>query len=73
MGLAKAMEPVTKFLETPVALDFLRFIIPDALSEGNPEVQKAIMAATKASIATHGDSLAGDLMAHFDKCLQVDN
>lgn len=70
VGLAKAMEPVPKFLETKAALDFLKFIIPDALSEVNPEVQKAIMSAARAAITTHGESIAGELMGHFDKCLQ---
>ena len=70
MGLAKAMEPVPKFLETKAALDFLKFIIPDALSEVNPEVQKVIMSAARAAITTHGESVAGELMGHFDKCLQ---
>ncbi len=71
VGIAKAMEPIPKFLETKSALKFLKFIIPGALSESNPVVSEAVMTAARAAIETHGDSLAGELMDHFDTCLQV--
>ena len=70
MGVAKAMEHVPKFVEPSLVMEFLQFVLPGALSDSNSNVQDAIMTAAKVAISTHGEELAGELMAHFEHCLQ---
>ena len=70
VGVAKAMEQVQNFVDAKTTMKFLKFVIPDALSDPRSEVREAIMSAARAAITTHGDDLSGKLMEHFELCLK---
>lgn len=69
VGVAKALEQVTKSASSSEAMKFLKFVIPYALSDANSEVLSAVMSAAQAAISSHGDKLAGDLMSHSEESL----
>lgn len=69
VGVAKAMEQVQNYIDAEATMKFLKFVIPDALSDPRMEVRGAIMSAARAAISTHGEELSGKLMSHFEKCL----
>ena len=70
VGVAKALEQLSEHAESEEALKFLKFVIPGALSDPNPKVQSAMMAAAQAAIGCHGDMLAGELMSHSEESLK---
>lgn len=69
VGVAKAMEQVQSFVDAGATMEFLKFVIPGALSDPRQEVGMAIMSAARAAITTHGEELSGKLMTHFEHCL----
>lgn len=71
VGVAKALEQLSKHADSAEAMELLKFVIPEALSDPSPKVQSAVMAAAKAAISCHGDQLAGELMAHSEECLKA--
>lgn len=71
VGVAKALEQLSKHADSAKAMQFLKFVIPEALSDPNSKVQSAIMAAAQAAIGCHGDKLAGELMAHSEESLKA--
>lgn len=71
VGVAKAMEQVQGFVDASATMEFLKFVIPGALSDLRPEVRDAIMSAARAAISTHGEELSDKLMAHFEQCLKA--
>jgi hypothetical protein len=70
VGVASALEQLSKHAESADAMHFLKFVIPRALSDPSPKVQSAMMAAAQAAIGCHGDTLAGELMAHSEESLK---
>ena len=52
-------------------MNFLKFVIPGALSDPRPEVHEAIMVAARSAITTHGEELSGKLMSHLEQCLNT--
>lgn len=70
VGVAKALEQLSKHADSTEAMKFLKFVIPQTLSDPSPKVQSAMMAAAQAAIGCHGDGLAGELMAHSEECLK---
>ena len=70
VGVAKALEQLSKCADSAKAMRFLKFVIPEALADPSPEVRSAMMAAAQATIGCHGDSLAGELMAHSEESLK---
>ena len=71
VGVAKALEQLSKQADSAEAMKLLKFVIPKALSDPSPKVQSAVMAAAQAAISCHGDQLAGELMAHSEECLKA--
>ena len=69
VGVAKAMEQVQTFVDASATMEFLKFVIPGALSDPRQEVRGAVMSAARAAITTHGEELSGKLMTHFEHCL----
>lgn len=71
VGVARALEQLSKCADSAEAMELLKFVIPQTLSDPSPQVQSAIMAAAQAAISCHGDQLAGELMAHSEECLKA--
>lgn len=70
VGVAKALEQLSKCADSATAMAFLKFVIPEALADPSAEVRSAMMGAAQATIGCHGDSLAGELMAHSEESLK---
>ena len=70
VGVAKALEQLSKHADSAEAMKLLKFVIPQALSDPSPKAQSAVMAAAQAAISCHGDQLAGELMGHSEECLK---
>lgn len=71
VGVAKALEQLSKCADSAECMKFLEFVIPRALSDPNSKVQSAMMTAAQAAIGCHGDELAGELMAHSEESLKA--
>lgn len=70
VGVAKALEQLSKHADSAKAMQFLEFVIPEALLDSNSKVQSAMMSAAQAAIGCHGDTLSGELMAHSEESLK---
>lgn len=70
VGVAKALEQLSKAAKLSDVMKFFKFVIPLALSDKNAKVRSAMMSAAQEAISSHGNKLAGDLMAHSEECLK---
>ena len=71
VGVAKALEQITKSAGSNDAMKFLKFVIPHALSDPSPKVRSAMICAAQTAISSHGDELADELMAHSENSLKT--
>lgn len=70
VGVAKALEQLSKHADSAEAMLLLKFVIPQSLADPDSKVKSAMMAAAQAAISCHGDKLAGELMSHSEESLK---
>ncbi len=70
VGVAKALEQLSRSADLTEGMKFLKFVIPESLSDPSHRVQSAMMSAAQAAISIHGDKIAGELMSHSEECLK---